>query len=131
MNTTEYDNDNNSNNSTASFGGPDYGAQQQIYEVRPEPIIPPGVAGYGATDFRSPIAPAGAPVPTYAPVAPVSMQPQSPRRRGSVMYFLLGLLIFAVAVTTVAIGSSAAGLLLAASPFIVIGSIVVLFTMRR
>ena len=47
------------------------------------------------------------------------------------MYFLLGLFIFMLAVVTVVIGQSAAGLLLVAAPFIVIGSIIVLFTMRR
>lgn len=124
------------NDQQPSFSGPDYsapeyGAGRQIYEVRPEPIVPPGIPGYGATSFGSPIAADGMAMPTYSPVAPVAMQPQPQRRRGSVMYFLLGLLIFAVAVTTVAIGQSAAGLLLAVSPFIVIGSIVVLFTMRR
>lgn len=126
----------NNDQQQPSFSGPDYaepgyGPQRQIYEVRPDPIVPPGVPGYGATDFGSPIATAGMATPTYAPVAPVSMRPQPQRRRGSVMYFLLGLLIFAVAVVTLVIGQSAAGLLLAAAPFIVIGSIVVLFTMRH
>lgn len=126
-------NDDRRKNQQPSFGGPDFGAPaHQIYEVQQEPIVPPGVPAYtGGPDFRGPIASGATALPTFASVAPASMAPQPQRRRGSVMYFLLGLLIFALAVVTVVIGQSAAGMLLAAAPFIVIGSIVVLFTMRR
>lgn len=126
-------NDDTRPNQQPSFDGPDVGApERQIYEVRQDPIVPPGVPAYaGGPDFRGPIASAQTSVPTFAPVAPVQMTNTPQRRRGSVMYFLLGLLIFTIALVTVVIGQSAAGMLLAASPFIVIGSIIVLFTMRR
>ena len=128
-------NDDRRTNQQPSFGGPDFGAPaHQIYEVEQDPIVPPGIpahAGAGGPDFRGPIATGQMSVPTFAPVAPASMIQSPQRRRGSVMYFLLGLLIFALAVVTVVIGQSAAGMLLAAAPFIVIGSIVVLITMRR
>lgn len=126
-------NDEYRTNQQPSYGGPDFGTPaHQIYEVRQDPIVPPGVPSYaGRPDFGGPIASGQMVAPTFAPVAPPSMAPQPQRRSGSVMYFLLGLFIFVLAVVTVVIGQSAAGMLLAAAPFIVIGSIIVLFTMRR
>ena len=128
-------NDEHRTNQQPPFGGPGFGTPtHQIHEVRKDPIVPPGVPSYasaGSPDFRGPIDSSETTVSTFAPVAPAPMTHKPQRRRGSVMFFLLGLFIFVIAMVTVVIGHSAAGLLLAAAPLIVIGSIVVLFTMRR
>ncbi|WP_333620055.1 hypothetical protein [Dietzia sp.] len=98
-----------------------------------QPFAPPRFSDSGNL-LSGPLPSVGGQVGSFAPVAPAVAVPDVPAekgRRGSVMYFLLGLLFLASGVAAASLGTNVTGALLLATPVILVLSIVVLFTMRR